>query len=106
MQEQITARVQHGLIPALGVNTGPSSSSNTSHNAEAYELYLRAMSDHNSDYSQGSSLSSENKNAIQLLQRAVALDPGYASAWAALGHIYYYESGLGDGGEASKRQAT
>ena len=34
------------------------------------------------------------KNAIRLLQRAVALDPGYSSAWAALGHLYYYEIGL------------
>ena len=93
VQEQISARVQHGLIPALGLNTGPNASSNTSHNAEAYELYLRAMSDDYSMKSQGSSLDSEIMASIKLLQRAVALDPGYASAWAALGHRYYYESG-------------
>ena len=92
VQEQIAARIQHGLIPALGVSMGASVSSNASHNAEAYELYLRAMSENAATNSQGSSLSSGNKNAIQLLQRAVALDPGYASAWAALGHFYYYES--------------
>jgi DNA-binding winged helix-turn-helix (wHTH) protein/TolB-like protein len=91
VQKQIAARVQHGLIPALGVNTGPNASSNTSHNAQAYEFYLRAMSHDDAPNSQGSSFSSENKTAIQLLQRAVALDPGYASAWAALGHFYYYE---------------
>src|SRR5258708_6068032 len=93
VQEQIAARVQHGLIPALGVNTGPNASSNTSHNAQAYEFYLRAMSHDdapNSQDSSSSSDSSENKTAIQLLQRAVAVDPGYASAWAALGHFYYY----------------
>jgi DNA-binding winged helix-turn-helix (wHTH) protein/TolB-like protein len=95
VQEQIAARVQHGLIPALGVNTGPNASSNTSHNAQAYEFYLRAMSHNDAPNSQSSSFSSENKTAIQLLQRAVALDPGYASAWAALGHFYYYESGPG-----------
>lgn len=91
VQEQIAARVQHGLIPALGVNTGPNASSNISHNAQAYEFYLRAMSHNDAPNSQGSSFSSENKTAIELLQRAVALDPGYASAWAALGHFYYYE---------------
>ena len=105
VQEQIAARVQHGLIPALGLNTGPNASSNTSRNAEAYELYLRAMSHNDAPNSQGSSFSSENKTAIQLLQRAVALDPGYASAWAALGHFYYYESGLGDGGEIARSRA-
>lgn len=103
VQEQIAARVQHGLIPALGVNTGPNASSNTSHNAQAYEFYLRAMSHNDAPNSQGSSFSSENKTAIQLLQRAVALDPGYASAWAALGHFYYYESGPGAGDIARSR---
>ncbi|HEX4535845.1 MAG TPA: winged helix-turn-helix domain-containing protein [Candidatus Acidoferrum sp.] len=105
VQEQIAARVQHELIPALGVNTGPNASSNISHNAQAYEFYLQAMSHNDAPNSQGSSFSSENKTAIQLLQRAVALDPGYASAWAALGHFYYYESGLGDGGEIARSRA-
>jgi DNA-binding winged helix-turn-helix (wHTH) protein/TolB-like protein len=105
VQEQIAARVQHELIPALGVNTGPDASSNISHNAQAYEFYLQAMSHNDAPNSQGSSFSSENKTAIQLLQRAVALDPGYASAWAALGHFYYYESGLGDGGEIARSRA-
>lgn len=103
VQEQIAARVQHGLIPALGVNTGPNASSNTSHNAQAYEFYLQAMSHNDAPDSQSSSFSSENKTAIQLLQRAVALDPGYASAWAALGHFYYYESGPGAGDIARSR---
>lgn len=100
VQEQIAARVQHGLIPALGLNSGPSASANTSHNAEAYEFYLRAMSHDDAPNSQGASFSSENKTAIQLLLRAVAIDPGYASAWAALGHIYYYE------GERSSAKAA
>jgi adenylate cyclase len=76
IQQHIAGRVQHGLIAALGVNAGPSTSSNTSHNAEAYELYLRAVSEHESTNSQSSSFSSSNKNAIRLLQRAVALEPG------------------------------
>jgi len=105
MHEQIAARVQHGLIPALGVTTGPSAPSNISHNAEAYELYLRAMSDDDSPNSQGSSFSSENNRAIRLLQRAVALDPGYASAWAALGHLYYYERGFENGDEPATIRA-
>ncbi|HET7105423.1 MAG TPA: winged helix-turn-helix domain-containing protein [Candidatus Acidoferrum sp.] len=105
VQEQISARVQHGLIPALGASTGPGASPNRSHNAEAYELYLRAMSDDDSSNSKDSSVSSQYKNEIQLLQRAVALDPGYASAWAALGHFYYYESGLDNGGEPARLRA-
>jgi eukaryotic-like serine/threonine-protein kinase len=105
IQQQIAARVQHGLIAALGVNAGSSASASTSHNAEAYELYLRAMSEDASANLQNSSFSSGNKNAIRLLQRSVALDPGYSSAWAELGHLYYYEIGFGGGGEAAKLRA-
>jgi TolB-like protein len=105
VQEQIAARVQHELLPALGVNSGPHASSNISHNAQAYEFYLQAMSHNDAPNSQGSSFASENKTAIQLLQRAVALDPGYASAWAALGHFYYYESSFGDGGAIGRSRA-
>jgi DNA-binding winged helix-turn-helix (wHTH) protein/TolB-like protein len=101
IQQQITTRVQHGLIAALGVNAESSPSSNTSHNAEAYELYLRAISEDDSH----TSFSAGNKNSIQLLQRAVALDPGYSSAWAALGHLYYYDVSFGSGGEEAKFKA-
>lgn len=105
VQEQISARVQHGLIPALGASAGPGASSNMSHNAEAYELYLRAMSEDGSSNLQSSSMASELKDSIRLLQRAVALDPGYASAWAALGHLYYYDSAFTSDGEPARLRA-
>jgi DNA-binding winged helix-turn-helix (wHTH) protein/TolB-like protein len=98
IHQQIATRLQHGLIAALGVNAGPGASSNTSRNAEAYELYLRAMSE-------GNSTNSRIENAIRLLQRAVAVDPSYSSAWARLGHFYYYESFFGDVHKASRLRA-
>jgi DNA-binding winged helix-turn-helix (wHTH) protein/TolB-like protein/Flp pilus assembly protein TadD len=103
IQEQVATRLQHGLIAALGVTAGPGATSNTSHNAEAYELYLRAVSE-------GNSTNSQIENAIRLLQRAVALDPGYSSAWALLGHLFYYESafyesGFGDVDKAMRLRA-
>ncbi len=98
IQQQIATRLQHGLIAALGVNAGPDASSNTSHNAEAYELYLRAVSE-------GNSTNSQIEKGIRLLQRAVAVDPSYSSAWARLGHLYYYESGFGDIDKASRLRA-
>ncbi len=101
IQQQITTRVQHGLIAALGMNAGSSPSSNTSQNAEAYELYLRAISEDDSH----TSFSAGNKNSIRLLQRAVAIDPGYSSAWATLGHLYYYDIGFGGGGVDAKLKA-
>jgi tetratricopeptide (TPR) repeat protein len=35
----------------------------------------------------------------------VALDPGYSSAWAALGHLYYYDIAFGGGGVDAKLKA-
>jgi DNA-binding winged helix-turn-helix (wHTH) protein/TolB-like protein len=98
IQQQIATRLQHGLIAALGVNAGPGASSNTSHNAEAYELYLRAVSE-------GNSTNSQIENGIRLLQRAVAVDPSYSSAWARLGHLFYYGSGFGDVDKAARLRA-
>ena len=101
IQQQITTSVRHGLIAALGVTVGSSPSSSTSHNAEAYELYLRAISEDDSH----TSFSAGNKHSIELLQRAVALDPGYSSAWATLGHLFYYDIGFGGGGIDAKMKA-
>jgi DNA-binding winged helix-turn-helix (wHTH) protein/TolB-like protein len=104
IQQQIAARVQRGLIAALGVNAGSNGSSNTSHNAEAYELYLRAISQQDLTNTQ-SPFSSSNKESIRLLERAVALDPAYSSAWAALGHRYYYDIVFEESGEDARSRA-
>ncbi|HET7215472.1 MAG TPA: winged helix-turn-helix domain-containing protein, partial [Terriglobia bacterium] len=101
IQRQIAVRVQRGLIPALGANPGSGAFPIASHNAEAYELYLRAVSEGDPQ----STFSARNKEAIRLLERAVALDPGYSSAWVTLGHRYYYDSGLGGGGEPARLRA-
>jgi DNA-binding winged helix-turn-helix (wHTH) protein/TolB-like protein/Tfp pilus assembly protein PilF len=105
LQQQLAVSVQHGLIAALGVSGGSRSFSNASHNAEAYELYLRALSAPDPAISKSPSFAAGNKEAIRLLQRAVALDPSYASAWAVLGHSYYYDIAFGGGGEAAKVSA-
>ncbi|HSE33507.1 MAG TPA: winged helix-turn-helix domain-containing protein [Pyrinomonadaceae bacterium] len=82
MQVQIALRVKGGLAPALGaaandVGTQPK-------NEEAYELYLRSIAVPLQQIT--------NKDGIVMLERAVALDPGYAPAWLALARRYYAES--------------
>lgn len=99
IQEKITAGVHHGLIAALGISPSSSPSAKGSNSEEAYELYLRAAFDENSS-------DSSYEQPIRLLERAVALDRGYAAAWARLGHLYYYEAGsLGHGGSAGRLRA-
>jgi serine/threonine protein kinase len=105
MQQRITAHVQSGLIPALGLNAASMPASNTSHNEEAYQLYLRALAAVDQPRPQSSSFGANVKNAISLLERALAVDPGYSSAWAALGHFYYYDETFGQGGKESRLRA-
>ncbi len=39
-----------------------------------------------------------NKDAIAMLEKAVALDPKFAPAWEALGHRYYYDAVYAESG--------
>jgi tetratricopeptide (TPR) repeat protein len=91
MREQITSRVRQGLIPALGGALAVSEAGTRPKSEEAYDLYLRSIA--------VSRDSAPNKGAISMLERAVAIDPNYAPAWAALGLRYYLDSTYGDGGE-------
>jgi TolB-like protein len=90
LREDVTNTLQKGLLPALGVSASELSSTKP-RSQEAYDLYLR---------SQDSVYDIEhNKNAIALLEKSVALDPGYAPAWLELGSHYYIEADMVAGGD-------
>jgi serine/threonine protein kinase/tetratricopeptide (TPR) repeat protein len=98
MQNQITAKVRQGLVPALGAGTDDSESGTRPKNEEAYDLYLRSVSmPHEAQ---------QNVDAIAMLERAVGLDPSYAPAWAALGKRYSYDSAYGHGGEVAHQRSV
>ena len=97
LRAQITAKVHQGLVPALGAGGPESANVETKpRNEQAYDLYLRSLAlPHDSG---------ANKEAIADLEQAVAQDPSYAPAWAALGQRYYYEAEFASGGnEMSQR---
>jgi len=97
MREQITAKVRQGLMPALGAGSA-SSGATRPKNEEAYNLFLRSLAIPRDP--------APNKEAIAMLQRAVALDSTYAPAWAALGLHYYWDSQYSDGGEVSLQKSN
>jgi serine/threonine protein kinase len=88
-------------VAARGPGGSPSDGSTgaTPRNSEAYHLYLRSASER---YEAGRA----NAENIQRLERAVALDPGYASAWLALSRRYHVESRHGVGGAAMLDKAV
>jgi len=89
MQEQIAVVSRGRLAHALGVEFVKDPPPRAT-NEEAYELYLKSVAlDWNPE---------PNKQGIELLRRAVLLDPNYAPAWGLLTLRYYSASRFGGGG--------
>lgn len=96
LRERLTERVRAGLLPALGADDpdhGP-----TPVNDDAYRLYLHSLA---MPYQP-----QPNVRAIDMLEQVVALDPGFALAWVALGRRYYDHGTYGPGGQQARLQAV
>ncbi len=91
IQNEITAKVRQGLVPALGAGADAGETGTHPKNEEAYDLYLRSIALPHDPL--------PNKDAIAMLERAVGMDPSYGPAWEALGYRYYYDATYSDGGE-------
>jgi tetratricopeptide (TPR) repeat protein len=91
LREKMRSTMQQGLIPALGGTITQKEAGTNPTSEEAYELYLRAIATpHDAD---------GNRQAISLLEKSVAVDPGYATAWEALGLRYLIVSRFDKGGD-------
>jgi DNA-binding winged helix-turn-helix (wHTH) protein/TolB-like protein len=95
LQAQVAAMSRGKLATALGVSDFAKEMASPPANEEAYELYLRSIT---LDWDP-----MPNKQGIELLKRAVMLDPSYAPAWGALSLRYYTGSRFGGGGPAMLR---
>jgi TolB-like protein/Tfp pilus assembly protein PilF len=97
MQEQIAARARGGLSPVLGSSAFTTDTAVRPKNEQGYDLYLRSAAVPNDP--------APNKQAIDMLERAVGLDSTYAPAWAALALRYYIDSDYAGGGEAIMKRS-
>jgi len=98
LQNQLEKKVRQELLPALGVARAALENSSTPGNSDAYAWYLRSTS---MPHEAG-----PNKDAIKMLEKAVALDPNYAPAWEALGRRYYFDATYADGGSAQYERSN
>jgi DNA-binding winged helix-turn-helix (wHTH) protein/tetratricopeptide (TPR) repeat protein len=96
MRARIAEGVQQGLLPALGARAVATAGSTPAHD-EAYQLYLRSLALPQQPIT--------TERAIEMLERAVALEPTFAPAWNALG-IRYYDYGTWFAGAAPARQKS
>jgi TolB-like protein len=95
LHETITTTLEKQLLPALGLRPAELSATKPK-NQQAYDLYLR---------SQDPAYDLEhNPQAIALLEKSVALDPGYAPAWLALASRYYDAADMIGGGDPMLRK--
>jgi eukaryotic-like serine/threonine-protein kinase len=92
MRDLVNTRIRQGLVPVLGGLSASGESETRPKNEEAYDLYLRSIGIAHDV--------APNKDAIAMLEQAVALDPSYAPVWEALGLRYYYSGAYGEGGDA------
>jgi len=85
-RQKMYQQAQAGLAVALGARGADGSNlpATVPTNEEAYDLYSRAVMF-------PSDLES-NRKAMEMLERVVQLDPGYAPYWLALGARYYNET--------------
>jgi len=98
LREKLTARVKQGLVPVIGGSQSTETTATAPKNSEAYDLFLRSLSVQHD--------AAPNKQAIKMLEQAVALDPSYAPAWADLATRYYYDAQYSDGGPAAYRRSA
>ena len=91
LQAQLAASARGGLAGALGASAAVHGSLIRPKNPEAYDLYLRQL------YLSGDP--EPNRKGLEMLQRAVELDPTYARAWVSLSNRMYAASRFGGGSD-------
>jgi eukaryotic-like serine/threonine-protein kinase len=98
LRNQMAKKVRQELVPALGIANGVVETSSAPANREGYDLYLRSVSvPHEGE---------ANKEAIDMLERAVGLDSNYAPAWEALGRRRYFDAIYAGGGTAGYQRSN
>jgi serine/threonine protein kinase len=98
LQDQLASQVRQGLLPVLGAESGLLNTGTRPKNQAAYDLYLRSLAMSHDPQ--------PNKQAIAMLEQAVALDANYAPAWEELGLRYYYDSTYSNGGDEAFQKSS
>jgi DNA-binding winged helix-turn-helix (wHTH) protein/TolB-like protein len=96
MRGRIADGLRQGLMPALGVSASAPTTSAPAQ-GDAYQLYLRSLAIPQQPQT--------GTMAIEMLERAVAIEPAFAPAWQALGTRYYASGTWWEGGMEARRKS-
>lgn len=83
LQEAVARGVTVALAGALGIALQPPVVGNLTNSKEAYDLYLQGRALNARLFGDG-----VLTRAAELIEQALALDPGFAEAWVLLGDVY------------------
>jgi serine/threonine protein kinase/TolB-like protein len=89
MQDAVADEVGKLLQSRFAVASDSPTTKQDTDNEEAYRLYLQGM------YFYDRRTRTDAHKAVEVLEQAVRLDPGYARAWAGLAHAHRYLINLG-----------
>lgn len=90
IDNEVASRIRSELVPSLGLSAGTAADATRAGDTEAYELYLRSLA--------LSENGAPNTEAIEILEKVVAIDPSFAPAWSSLGLRYHTNGSYGHGG--------
>ena len=97
LRQQVADKVNAGLVSTLAPKAVMAAEATAPTNSQAYELFLKSLAVQRDPI--------PNKRAVEMLDRAVELDPGYARVWAELALRLHFDAHYGDGGvEAYRRE--
>jgi serine/threonine protein kinase len=94
MQAQIAAKTRRALAPLMGAPEFMARMPPKPTSEEAYKLVLEA-------HSIGTTDAKLNRRGMEMLKRAVQLDPAYAQAWEDLSARYVVDVWMWNGGQAA-----
>ena len=93
LRQQVADKINAGLVAVIAPAATVVATPTAPRSSEAYEMFLKSLA-----------LAREptaNRQAVEMLERAVDLDPGYARIWAELSARLYFHAHYGDGGAAA-----
>ena len=93
LRRQVAEKVIAGLVPTIAPAAVVSVTATMPENSEAYELFLKSLALRRDP--------NPNKQAVEMLERAVEFDPGYSRIWTELAYRLYLDAQYGDGGTAA-----
>lgn len=90
MQDKVANGIGNAVFARFGTAPNTFAAKRGTANEEAYRLYSQAM------YLVEKEVKTDTQRSIELLDKAIALDPNYAAAWAGKGRAHCAYSHMGD----------